>query len=106
MATVLHKSIVRSIASAFDTLSALMKAPVGDEGAIGNAKQAATRLGQLDPEIQAAYHEALVTAVLVAPVPVIPLVTPLLEPQKEAANPANPDLSVTEEKILVETEVE
>ena len=80
-----------------------MKSPVGDEGAISNAKQAAVRLGYLDSTIQAAYHEAIVTAVLVAPVPVIPLVTPLLEPQKK---PANPDLSVTQEKILVETEVE
>ena len=37
-------------------------------------------MGNLHPDIQAAYHEAIVTAVLVAPVPVIPLVTPLLEP--------------------------
>ena len=99
----MDKGIVKSIAAAFETLSALMKAPVGDQGAISNAKQAAVRLGNLDPDIQAAYHEAIVTAVLVAPVPVIPVVMPLLEPQYK---PASPDLSVTNEKILVETEVE
>ena len=81
------KGFVHSLVSAFESLTALMKAPVGDAGAIANAKQAAVGLSGQHPDVLNAYHEAIVTAVTVHPVHVIPLVEPLVshEDMKKAA---------------------
>ena len=80
--------LVHTLVSAFHNIANLMKAPVGDAGAIANAKQAASALSGLHPDVLAAYHEAIVAAVTVQPVTVIPVVEPLVDPDYMAKSAA------------------
>jgi hypothetical protein len=89
--------IVHGLISAFHSLIDLMKSPVGDAGAVANAKQAALGLEGFHPDVVSAYHEALVAAVLVQPVHVIPLVEPLV-PHDYVAKSEDPHKE--EEKVL------